>query len=131
MTSSYDTIIKNGCNHCVREISYPKRTTLCVGASVMLLRNFIVEWKIMNGSIGVVRQISYHHPDGPTHDPSCLPAYVIVEIPQSIISVDKKYFQICLQHGYIHQLLQNVAEESVAILLIHRAYEVTTKMKTW
>ena len=76
----------------MREISYPKRTTLCVGASIILLRNIIVEWKITAGFIGVVRKILYHHPDGPTHNPSYLPAYVIVEFPQSTIPVDKKYF---------------------------------------
>ena len=58
----------------VREISHPKGITLCAGASIMLLKNFIVEWKIMNASIGVVRYILHHHIDGPAHDPSYLSA---------------------------------------------------------
>ena len=38
--SSYDTITTNGRNHYFKEISYLKRTALCIGASVILLRNF-------------------------------------------------------------------------------------------
>ena len=84
--------MKKGCNHCVREISYTKRTAIYDGASFILFRNIIVEWKITSGSTGVVRQIIYHHPESSTNDPSYLPAYVIVEFPQSIIPADKKCF---------------------------------------
>ena len=88
--ASYDTMLTNGCNQCVKEISYPKRTELCVGASVMLLKNFIVEWKIMNGSIGIVCQIIYDQPQGQTNDIKYLPSYVIIELPSSTIPNNNK-----------------------------------------
>ena len=37
---------------------------MCIGASIMLLKNCIVEWKVMNGSIGIVREIIYDQPQG-------------------------------------------------------------------
>ena len=57
-------MLASGCTHCVIENSYPKRNDICAGASIMLLMNFIAEWKITNGSIGIVRKIINHQPQG-------------------------------------------------------------------
>ena len=76
----------------MREPSYPKITTLCVGASVIILKNIIVGWKIMNRCIVIIRQIVYHHHNGPTHDLSCHPAYTTVESHQSTIPVNTNHF---------------------------------------
>ena len=71
-------------NHCVKESSLPIRLALCVGAKVLLLSNFVVEYKIMNGSIGTVVDIVYEKKSGP-RDEKALPAYVTVYFPKSCI----------------------------------------------
>ena len=38
-------------NHCVKESSLPAHQALCFGTKVMLLHNFIVDYKLMNGAI--------------------------------------------------------------------------------
>jgi ATP-dependent exoDNAse (exonuclease V) alpha subunit len=53
-------------------------------AIVMLLRNFVVEYKLMNGSVGTIREIVYESNNGPDNDNE-LPSYVIVEFPNSTI----------------------------------------------
>jgi hypothetical protein len=42
----------------------------------MLLRNFVVEYKLMNGSVGTIRKIAYESNNGPDND-NKLPSYVI------------------------------------------------------
>ena len=61
---------------------------LCVGDMVMLLQNFIVEHKIMNGSVGMAKAIIYESPNG-TADKNALAKYVIVDFKQSTLSADK------------------------------------------
>ena len=89
-------------NCCVRETSLPLRVAICKGAVVMLLKNFVVEYKLMNGSIGVVRKIVYRDSAGPSNHLS-QPAYVIVEFPSSEIPESDKYFDDYPQHGYQFQ----------------------------
>ena len=72
-----------GENHCVKESSIYGRLAIYVGAIVMLLRNFIVEYKLMNVSIGIMKEIVYENKEGPA-DRDSLPAYVIVEFTDCI-----------------------------------------------
>ena len=58
---------------------------------VMLLRNFVVEHHIMNGSIGIVREIVYKEANGPANS-SQLPAYVVVDFPNSTVPEAEKQF---------------------------------------
>lgn len=82
-TACFDTCRQDGRNCCVKESSMPARSALCVGAKVMLLRNFIVEHKLMNGSVGTVKRICYKNPEGPANPDKT--DYVIVEFPNSTI----------------------------------------------
>jgi hypothetical protein len=50
----------------------------CVGAKVMLLKNFVVERKLMNGSIRHVKAICYKHPAGPKYNNDHDAQFVIV-----------------------------------------------------
>ena len=52
----------------------------------MLLINFIVEYKLMNGSVGTVRDICYKNKEGntPEGDDSVY-VYAIVEFPDSTV----------------------------------------------
>ena len=61
---------------------------LCVGAMAMLLQSFIVEHKIMNSSVGMVKVIIYESPNGPA-DKNALAKYFIVDFKQSTLSADK------------------------------------------
>ena len=88
----YSSIRCNGENHCVSECSYPVKIALCEGCVVMLLRNFIVEYNLMNGAIGIVRKIVYKHSDGPKSKNKQLPAYVIVEFNNVTIPDNNKAF---------------------------------------
>ena len=76
---SLTTIKANGQNHCTKESSFPMKVPLCEGAIVMLLKNFVVEHNIMNGSVGTVRKIVYDEQRGPHSSPQKLPSYVVVE----------------------------------------------------
>jgi hypothetical protein len=75
------TLNNHGRNCCIRETNLPMRTLLCKGAKVMLLENFIVEYKLMNGSVGVVQDLCFKQADGSQDDKM----YVVVEFPQSTI----------------------------------------------
>ena len=88
----YSSIRASGENHCVSECSYPTKVALCEGAVVMLLRNFIVEYNIMNGSIGIIRKIVYEEHDGPKNSTNVLPSYVIVEFKNVVIPEENKAF---------------------------------------
>ena len=64
-------------------------TAFTVGASVMLLRNFIVELNLMNGAVGVVKDIVYKDEDGPR---KChIPAYVVVDFPKCTILSENRW----------------------------------------
>ena len=91
MTAKLSTTRTDGVNHCKKETSYPLKNALCVGATVMLLKNFVVEHHLMNGSIGIVREIAYKDAIGPANS-SDLPAYVVVEFPNSIMPDTEKQF---------------------------------------
>jgi hypothetical protein len=54
----------DGKNCCLRECSFPLCSLLCVDAKVMLLVNYIVEYKLMNESVGVVKQLCFSNPEG-------------------------------------------------------------------
>ena len=69
-------------NHCVKESLLPLYLALCMGAKVLLLSNFVVEYKILNGSIDTVVDIVYKDKVGP-RDTKALPAYVTVYFPKS------------------------------------------------
>jgi hypothetical protein len=75
----------DGKNCCIQSNSYPLKNVLCVGAKVMLQKNFVVERKLMNGSIRHVKAICYKHPAGPKHNTDNDVQYVIVDFPQCII----------------------------------------------
>ena len=59
-----------------------------VGAMAMLLQNFIVEHKIMNGYVRMLKAIIYESPNGPA-DKNVLAKYVIVDFKQSTLSDDE------------------------------------------
>ena len=58
---------------------------------VMLLINELKEYKLINGSIGIVKEISFEHRDGPRHILYELPACVIVEFKDSNFSEETKW----------------------------------------
>ena len=51
-------------NCCLHKCNFPLCNILCVGAKVMLLVNYIVEYTLMNGSVGVVKQLCFSNPKG-------------------------------------------------------------------
>ena len=58
----------------------------------MLLKNYIVELGLVNGSIGTVQNIIYKNKQGP-HQSGSLPAYVIVNFPECQIPENDKCFE--------------------------------------
>ena len=58
-----------------------------IGATVMLLKSFVVELKLMNGSIGTIVDIVYKEEDGPRG--GHLPAYVVVDFQNCIMKDDE------------------------------------------
>jgi len=54
-----------------------------VGAKVMLLENFIVEYKLMNGSVGVIKDLCFSNPEGTPDDKMYV--VVVVDFPDSTI----------------------------------------------
>ena len=79
-------------NHCVKESTYPKRMAFCVGSTVMLLKNYVVEENIMNGSIGVIEDIVYEQSSGLLSDSYSLPSYAIVNFKNASIPYNLKAF---------------------------------------
>jgi hypothetical protein len=79
----------DGKNCCISESNFPLRLLLCIGAKVMLLYNFIVEYKLMNGSVGIVRDMCFKFPQGDQNSDDET-KYVVVEFPDSSIPEDKK-----------------------------------------
>ena len=69
----------------------PKLTVLNVGCKVMLLINELKEYKLINGSIGIVKEIIFEHKDRPRHIPYELPVCVIVEFKESTFTEGTKW----------------------------------------
>jgi len=87
--AKFETTRTDGKNCCLKQCSYPKINAFCVGAIVMLLKNFIVEgWKIFNGSVGIVRDIIYDSSDGGLT--GGLPACIVVEFPEAGVPEEDK-----------------------------------------
>jgi hypothetical protein len=81
-----ETIKSNGKNCCINESNLPLRGLLCMGAKVMLVDNFIVEYKLMNGSVGVVQGLYFSNSQGQPDDKM----YVVVNFPESTIPEERK-----------------------------------------
>ena len=62
-----------GINHCIKEPYMSLLNAICIGPVTILLRNFIVEYNLMNGSIVIVHDIVYTENDG-TNNQIALPA---------------------------------------------------------
>ena len=77
LNAKYCSLRDGNRNHCVKESSLTVQQALCIGGIVMLLKNFIVELNIMNGSIVSIKDIVYETRDGPDKE-NALPAYIIV-----------------------------------------------------
>ena len=88
----YNSIRSTSENYCISECSYLSKVTLCEGASVMLLKNFAVEFKLINDSVGIIRIIVYANAEGPESETKTLPAYVVIEFKNLSIPDDKKPF---------------------------------------
>ena len=58
----------------------------------MLLKKFVVELNLMNGSVGVVRKIVYKDHSGPNSGDQKLPSHVIVEFKDIKIPNNEKAF---------------------------------------
>lgn len=83
MCAKTHTCRSNGKNCCIGDTNLPLRNALCVGAKVMLLTNFIVEHKLMNGSIGVIVDICYDCEEGPSNPNAQM--YVVVDFEDSTL----------------------------------------------
>ena len=57
----------------------------------MLLINELKEYKLINGDIGIMKEIMFEHKDEPRHIPYELPACVIVEFKESEFSKETKW----------------------------------------
>ena len=62
-----------------------------VGCKFVLLINEFKECKLVNRSIGIVKEIIFKHRDGPRHIPYELPACVIVEFKESTFAEGTKW----------------------------------------
>ena len=94
--ATFTSCRSDGKNCCLKESSLPTRSALCVGAKVMLLTNYVVEQKIMNGSVGTIKKLCYKTKEGPNGD--CEGAYAIVEFPYSNIPEDDKLIPHMSRH---------------------------------
>ena len=50
---------------------------LCIGVKVMLIKNYIVEWKLMNDSVGIVVDTVYRDAAGPINN-NTQSSYIII-----------------------------------------------------
>ena len=60
--ADYHTTKSSGRNCLKSESSWPKKQAFCVGAMVMLIHNFHDDAGLMNGAIGIIRDIYYKDP---------------------------------------------------------------------
>ena len=65
----------------------PLLNAICIGSFVMLLRNFIVEYNLINGAIRIIHDILYTEYDGPNNQ-IAIPEYDFVEFKYLIIPND-------------------------------------------
>ena len=101
-----ETCKSNGKKCCIGESNLPLRSLLCEGAKVMLLENFIVEYKLMNGSVGVVQGLYFSNAEGMPDDKM----YVVVDFPESTIPEAQK-------------LIPNMPKTCVPISIVTRQCE--------
>ena len=83
-------------SHVSQELNLPARSALCEGAKVMLLKNYVVEHNLKNGSIGTLKYVVYPTSEGPMYsdqsDPTMsLPLYAVVEFEKSTIPTDEAW----------------------------------------
>ncbi len=62
-------------------MQFPTMQLFCVGAKVMLLVNYIVEYKIMNRSVGVVKQSCFSNPEGNKKGREDSMMHIVVDFP--------------------------------------------------
>ena len=91
-------IVKVGCttntgrvDHISKECPLPKTNAFCAGAAVMLLTNFVVEYNLYNGAVGVIVDIVFENADGPLNVEVEYPEYIIVDFPDSSIPPEHQY----------------------------------------
>ena len=68
LKADYSSRCNNIINHYVKELSLPACLALCIGVKVMLIKNYIVEWKLMNDSVGRVVVTVYRDAAGPINN---------------------------------------------------------------
>ena len=89
---SYSSImITKAVNHNIKEFNFPRRTVLNVGCKVMLLTNILLNFKLVNESIGTVRDISYKHKNWLRQIPYQLHLCVVVDFKESTVDEESKW----------------------------------------
>lgn len=83
MIADLQTTKSNGKNCLVKESSYPLKNAMCVNSIVMLLTNELVEMGLLNGSIGIVKDICYQTNDSMGQKKADF--YVVVEFKDSTL----------------------------------------------
>jgi len=83
--TQYSSSNRQGQNHCISETNYPSVSALCIGAIVMLLKNFVAEENLTNGSMGTIIDIVYYDARG-SKLIGALPLHVVVDFPESTLS---------------------------------------------
>jgi hypothetical protein len=93
-TAEFASSRTDGKNCCVKEVRLPTQSAHCKGAKVMLLKNFLVELGLMNGSVGTVIANCYKTREGPyaTGGVDNKIQYSIVDFPESDIPEQDKFF---------------------------------------
>ena len=77
LKAEYSSRCNDIVNHCVKELCLPDCLALCIGVKVMLIKNYIVEWKLMNDSVGTVVDTVYRDVAGPISN-NTQPSYIII-----------------------------------------------------
>ena len=91
MLPSYSSIITpKAVNRCIKEFIFPRLTALNVGCKVMLLINIFPNFKLVNRSIGTVKDIIYKHKNGPRQIPYQLHICVIADFKESTVDEESK-----------------------------------------
>ena len=79
MYAHFQTSKQNNKNCLQRESNFPKKQAICVGCTVMLLHNFLVSAGLMNGALGIVKDIHYEDPCATGRKDAKF--YVVVDFP--------------------------------------------------
>ena len=93
------------------------QSSLCEHAKVMLLINYIAEYKVMNGSVGVVKQLCFGNPEGDTIGLEDSLMYVVVDFPESTIPEHQKLIQNQPKTWIPTPLFTRQCEKNVVLLL--------------